>query len=70
MGLKADTLKELEALMREMRIAPTTIGRRVVNDPTLVTRLRDPKKDVSASTLDRVNRFILEARGQLELDLD
>lgn len=70
MGSKEKALAELETLMVEFDLAPSAVGRAICRDPSLVTRLRDPEKDVSSRTLDSVWRYILKTRGQLDLDLD
>jgi len=70
MGAKEDTLIELEALIEEFDLAPSTVGRKIAGDPTLLARMRDDSKTVTANTIDNVWRFILEMRGQLELELD
>ena len=70
MGSKKEVLRELEAVMKEFNLAPSTVGREITGDPTFLTRLRDADKAISTTTLDKVWRFILRKRGQLELDLD
>jgi len=70
MGSKKEVLKELEAVMKEFDLAPSTVGREITGDPNFLTRLRDADKAISTTTLDRVWRFILNKRGQLELDLE
>ena len=70
MGSKDDALRELEAVMKEFNLAPSTVGREITGDPNFLTRLRDADKAISTTTLDRVWRFILCKRGQLELDLE
>ena len=70
MGSKDEVLKELEAVIKEFNLAPSTVGREITGDPTFLTRLRDADKAISTTTLDKVWRFILCKRGQLELDLE
>jgi len=70
MGSKKEVLKELEAVMKEFDLAPSTVGREITGDPNFLKRLRDADKAISTTTLDRVWRFILNKRGQLELDLE
>jgi len=70
MGVKDDTLAELEALIEEFGLAHSTVGREIAGDPTLITRMRDGEKTVTANTLDNVWRYILDKRGQLDLKLN
>ena len=70
MGSKDEVLKELEAVIKEFNLAPSTVGREITGDPTFLTRLRDSSKSISTNTLDNVWRYILHRRGQLELDLE
>ena len=70
MGSKDEVLKELEAVIKEFNLAPSTVGREITGDPTFLTRLRDSSKSISTNTLDSVWRYILNKRGQLELDLE
>ena len=70
MGSKDDALRELEAVMKEFNLAPSTVGREITGDPNFLKRLRDADKAISTTTLDRVWRFILRKRGQLDLDLE
>jgi len=70
MGTKDDAFNELEKVIDEFKLAPTTVGREIAGDPGFMARLADPTVDIRTKTLDRVWRFILKKRGQLELDLD
>ena len=70
MGSKKEVLRELEAVIKEFNLAPSTVGREITGDPTFLTRLRDSSKSISTNTLDSVWRYILNKRGQLELDLE
>ena len=70
MGSKNITLMELEKLIKEFKLKPSTVGREIAGDPTFLTRMRDPKKTISTTTLDNVWRYILVTRGQMDLDLE
>jgi hypothetical protein len=70
MGAKDDAFNELEKVIDEFKLAPSTVGREIASDPGFMARLADPAVDIQTKTLDRVWRFILRKRGQLELDLD
>jgi hypothetical protein len=70
MGSKADALRDLEAVIKEFDLAPSTVGREIAGDPHFLARLRDGEKTISTTTLDNVWRFILKKKGQLDLDLD
>tara|TARA_R110000851_G_scaffold302706_1_gene460009 strand:+ start:156 stop:374 length:219 start_codon:yes stop_codon:yes gene_type:complete len=70
MGAKESVLLELEAIIKDYKMAPSTIGREIAGDPNFMDRMRDPEKTISTNTLDNVWRFILTVRGQLDLDLE
>jgi len=70
MDSKEEAYRELSALINEYQMAPSTVGRLISGDPTLLTRLADPDRDITTTTLDNVWRFILNKRGQLDLDLE
>jgi len=70
MGAKDDAFNELEKVIEEFKLAPSTVGREIANDPGFISRLADPTVDIQTKTLDRVWRYILKKRGQLDLDLD
>jgi len=70
MCAKNNALKELDVLIKEFGLAPTSVGRAIAGDPNFMDRMRDPKKSISTNTLDNVGRFILKVRGQLDLDLE
>ena len=69
MQTKETMLEALELLMMEHGLAKSRVGRSIANDPKFVDRLRDPASDIQTRTLDNVWRYILEMRGQLDLDL-
>lgn len=70
MGSKNATLMELERLIKEFKLKPSMVGREITGDPTFLTRMRDPEKTISTTTLDKVWRYILTKRGQMDLDLE
>lgn len=70
MGSKDDALAELEALIKEYDLAPSTVGREVVGDSKLMYRMRDPSVSVTTATLDRIARYVMNKRGQLEMELE
>jgi|TARA_R100001530_G_scaffold110548_1_gene77821 hypothetical protein len=70
MGYKDEALAALEKVIVEYELAPSAVGREIAGDPGFMTRLRNPDKTISTNTLDKVWRFILKKRGQLDLDLD
>jgi len=69
MGTKEMILGELEALIKELDLAPTTVGREIANDPNLLDRLRDPKKTITTKTVDAAWRYVLKMRHQIEMKL-
>lgn len=70
MSTKEDAYNELQSLIDEFGLAPSTVGREIANDPGFVSRLADPHSDIQTKTLDNVWRFIYDQRGQTDLDLD
>lgn len=70
MGSKEDVLGELETIIKELGLAPTTVGREIAGDPHFLDRLRDPHKTITAKTVDATWRYVLKMRHQLDLDLD
>jgi hypothetical protein len=70
MGSKAEALRDLEAVIKQYGLAPSTVGREIAGDPNFLARLRDGEKTISTTTLDNVWRFILKKKGQLDLDLE
>ena len=70
MGFKEDALRDLEAVMSEFDLAPSTVGREIAGDPNFIGRMRDTNRTISTNTLDSVWRYILKKRGQMELELD
>ena len=67
---KEEALRELEAVIKEFDLAESTVSRENFGSPSFIARLRDPKTDITTRTLDRVFAYVLEMRGQLELDLE
>jgi hypothetical protein len=67
---KAEAYEELQSVIDEFGLAPSTVGRKIANDPGFVNRLADPHSDIQTKTLDRVWHFIYKQRGQLDLDLE
>ena len=70
MSTKQTAYEDLLSVIKEYELAPSTVGREIAGDPNFMSRMADPKKSISTTTLDNVFRFILKQRGQLDLDLD
>ena len=70
MGTKQEALQELEGVMTDFGLTKTEVGLAISNSPSFMDLMRDPKKSITTVTLDRINRYVLGLRGQLELDLD
>ncbi len=66
---KNTVAKELNAVIKEYKLAPSSVGREITSDPGFINRLNDPTKTISTNTVDKVWRFILHTRGQKEMDL-
>jgi hypothetical protein len=70
MGSKAEALRDLEVVIKQYGLAPSTVGREIAGDPHFLARLRDDDKTITTNTLDKVWRYILTVKGQLDLDLE
>ena len=64
MGVKADALKELDAMIKKFGLADSTVGRLITKDPNFMRRMRDPEKSISTKTLDKIWSFIRNKRRQ------
>ena len=69
-GSRRTALEALEAVMWDLHIAPSRVGREINGNPSFLYNLGDPNSDITTNTLDRVYAYILNKRGQLELNLD
>jgi len=67
MGVKAEALHDLHSVMKEFKLARSSVGRAIAGDPGFMDRMEDPSKSISTNTLDLVWRYILEQRGQREM---
>ena len=70
MGSKAEALRDLEVVIKQYGLAPSTVGREIAGDPHFLARMRDDDKNITTRTLDNVWRYILRVKGQLDLDLE
>jgi hypothetical protein len=70
MGVKEDAIKELLAVQREFGLSPTHLGLEIMNDPSFIPRLHQKKTRVTNVTLDKINRYVLRLRGQMDLELE
>lgn len=57
MDARAQFVDEVERFLREQRMAATQLGRRAINDPHLVRRLR-AGADVTLRTAEKVRVFM------------
>jgi len=69
MNSKKQALEELEAVMKEFGLKKTEVGMAICGSKSFMDLMRDPKKSITTNTLDRVNMFVLELRGQGKLPL-
>ena len=70
MDSKALALRELETVILEFNLKTTNVGLAIAGSGSFMDIMRDPKKSITTSTLDKVNRYVLALRGQMDLDLD
>jgi aspartate carbamoyltransferase catalytic subunit len=59
-----DLLDRVEAFLVETGMAISRFGDLAVNDRSFVTDLRDGKRDVRSSTIERVDKFMDEQRQE------
>ena len=69
MTLKEAAIRELDAIMKEYEIGPTRLGRELFNDASFIRRLKQPETRVTDRTLDRIFRYAVTLRGQVEMSL-
>jgi len=63
MGAKDKAFNELEKVIKEFKLAPSTVGCEIAGDPGFMARLADPAVNIQTKTLDKVWRYILVARA-------
>jgi hypothetical protein len=68
-GVKKDALEGLESVMWEFGLAPSTVGREIAGSPNFLDHVADPEKTITTSTLDKIWKYVVEKRGQLNLKL-
>ena len=69
MDSKEQALIELEAVIKEFNLKTTNVGMAIAGSGSFMDLMRDPKKSITTTTLDKVNRYVLGLRGQKELTL-
>lgn len=70
MNSKKQALEELEAVMKEFGLKKTEVGMAICGSKSFMDLMRDPSKAITTTTLDRINHYVLELRGQKRLDLE
>jgi hypothetical protein len=69
MRSKQEALLELEAVIKEFKLNKTDVGLAICGSKSFMNLMRDPKKAITTTTLDRIHHYILEIRGQGTLKL-
>ena len=69
MNSKELALRELEAVIKEFNLNKTDVGLAIAGNRSFMQIMRDPKKTITTKTLDKINRYVLNLRGQLNLNL-
>jgi tRNA-dihydrouridine synthase len=59
----SELLSEIEEALRKTGLSPTMFGKKAVGDPNLVFELREGRRDMRASTMQKVRAFIAEQQG-------
>ena len=70
MDSKAQALIELEAAIKEFDLKTTNVGMAIAGSGSFMDIMRDPKKAITTTTLDKINRYVLGLRGQQELPIE
>tara|TARA_R110000787_G_scaffold214528_3_gene323738 strand:+ start:559 stop:774 length:216 start_codon:yes stop_codon:yes gene_type:complete len=70
MHSKKEALKELEAVIKEFKLNKTDVGVAISGNKSFMDLMRDPKKSITTTTLDKCYRYVLELRGQGKLKLE
>ena len=68
-GSKKDALLELESVMREYELTPTAVGLAIVGSRSFMELMADPKKAITSFTVDKIYRYVLKVRGQMDLEI-
>jgi hypothetical protein len=58
MGIKNELIAEIKYFLRVHKIAPTTFGRKCMNNTAFISRLTGPDARVTDATIDRVRAYI------------
>ena len=69
MRAKEEALHKLEAVIGEYGLKKTEVGLAIAGNRSFMEIMYDPKKSITTNTVDKINRYVLEVRGQLKLDL-
>ena len=69
MKAKEEALHKLEAVIGEYGLKKTEVGLAIAGNRSFMEIMYDPKKSITTNTVDKINRYVLEVRGQLKLDL-
>ena len=70
MNSKEQALIELEAAIKEFNLKTTNVGMAIAGSGSFMDIMRDPKKAITTTTLDKINRYVLGLRGQQELPIE
>ena len=70
MNSKELALRELEAVIKEFNLNKTDVGLAIAGNRSFMQIMRDPDKTITTNTLDKINRYVLNLRGQLTLNLN
>ena len=70
MGSKDQALIELNGIIKEFNLKRTNVGMAIAGNKSFMDLMEDESKAITTSTLDKVNRYVLEFRGQQDLPLE
>ena len=63
--IKEELLKEVEDFLALSGMAHTAFGRDTMDDPSFVTKLRKPGRDVRSRTIEKVRNWMRENKHLL-----
>jgi hypothetical protein len=69
MDSKDEVLHELEAVIKEFGLTKTEVGLEIAGNRSFMDLMRDPKKSITTNTIDKCRRYVLNLRGQMDLDI-
>ena len=70
LDLKSRTSSSRYLEFKEFDLKTTNVGLAIAGNRSFMDIMRDPNKTITTKTLDKISRYVLELRGQLNLNLN